>query len=170
MITKKSGELKKKFSFEPVEFKNYQDNLYFLGPKNVYKITNALLKPGQEFEWLKPAEAQKIQADFVSFDLDSSLYAITGDRKLITMFKGEIAKTVELDFDTPTGTKLINLGNNELLIIDKGAKLARVILDSGELKVGYDLSDVETIKNSFFDKDSRTLYLLSGTKIWSLKL
>lgn len=166
----KTTEIKKKFSFEPVEFKNYEDNLYFLGPKNIYKITNALLKPKEELEWLKPNETAKISGNFVSFDLDSSIYVLTDDRKLAVMFKGEVAKIVDLDFDVRTGAGLINLAGREFLAVDKELKLARLINDAGELKVSYDLSVVETIKDTFFDKESRTLYLLSPTKIWSLNL
>ena len=166
----KISELKKKFGFEPVEFKNYEDNLYFLGSKNIYKISNALVKPGQELEWLKSSEAAKIPGNFTAFDLDSSVYALTDERKLVIMFKGGITKTIDLDFDVRGGTELINLGNKELLVVDKEMKLARVISDAAELKVSYDLSDVESIKSVFLDKESRTLYLLSPAKIWSLKI
>jgi len=165
-----TAELKKKFSFEPVEFKNYEDNLYFLGPKNIYKITNALLKPKEELEWLKPNETAKISGNFVSFDLDSTIYALTDDRKLVIMFKGEISKIVELDFDVGLQTKLVNLNGQEFLVVDKELKLARVINDAGELKKSYDLSSAETIKDAFFNKESRTLYLLSPARIWELKV
>ncbi|MEK7537308.1 MAG: hypothetical protein AAB584_02620 [Patescibacteria group bacterium] len=166
----KTTELKKKFNFEPIEFKNYKDNLYFLGSKNIYKITNALLKPKEGLEWLKPNEAAKISGNFVSFDLDSSVYVLTDDRKLVVMFKGEVAKIVDLDFDVRPGAELINLGGKEFLAVDKELKLARIINDAGELKVSYNLSAAETIKDTFFEKESRTLYLLSPTKIWSLKI
>ncbi|MBI4117090.1 MAG: hypothetical protein HY451_00130 [Parcubacteria group bacterium] len=166
----KISELKKKFSFEPIEFKNYEDNLYFLGSKNIYKITNALLKPKEELEWLKPAEAGKISGNFAAFDLDSSVYALTDDRKLAVMFKGEVSKIIDLDFDVRPGAELINLGGKELLAIDKESKLARKINDAGELKASYDLSSIETIKDAFFDKESRTLYFLSPTRIWKLQI
>ena len=86
------------------------------------------------------------------------------------MFKGEVVKIIDLDFDVRPGAKLINLGGKEFLTVDKKLKLVRIINDAGELKMSYDLSPAETIKDAFFDKESRTLYLLSQTKIWSLKI
>ncbi|TSC90589.1 MAG: hypothetical protein G01um10142_376 [Parcubacteria group bacterium Gr01-1014_2] len=166
----KISELRKKFGFEAVEFKNYEDNLYFLGSKNIYKISNALAKPTEELEWLKPVEAEKIPGNFIAFDLDSSIYVITDERKLATLFKGEITKLIDLDFNVKPGMKLVNLGEKRLLIIDKEAKLARVIDDTGDLKVSYDLSAAETIKDAHFDKTASTLYILSPAKIWSLKI
>lgn len=166
----KITELKKKFNFEPVEFKNYEDNLYFLGSKNIYKVTNALLKPKEELEWLKPNETAKISGNFVSFDLDSTIYALTDDRKLITLFKGEIVKIVDLDFDVRPGAKLVNLGGKEFLAVDKELKLARIVNDAGELKMSYNLSAAGKILDAFFDKESRTFYILSPAKIWSLKI
>jgi len=166
----KIKEIKKKFNFEPIELKNYEDNLYFLGAKNIYKITNALLNPRGELEWLKPAETAKIAGNFVSFDLDSNVYILTDERKLVVMFKGEVVKTVDLDFNIRPGMELVNLGNKELLALDKEKRLARLINDSGELKVSYDLSDIDGVKDAFFDKETRILYLLSPAKIWSLKI
>lgn len=166
----KVSEFRKKFSFEPMEMKNYEDNLYFLGSKNIYKITNALLNPGQELDWLKSGEAAKTPGNFVSFALDSNIYALTDQRKLVKMFKGEITKIIDLDFDVRPGTELMNLGNKELLVVDKEMKLVRVISDEGELKVSYNLSEIETLKDAFLDKDSRILYFLSPAKIWSLKI
>ncbi|MEK7579944.1 MAG: hypothetical protein AAB469_02015 [Patescibacteria group bacterium] len=168
--TNKVIEIKKKFNFEPVEFKNYEDNLYFIGQKNIYKITNALVSPTGELEWLKSGEAQKIRGNLVSFDLDSTIYALTDQRKLVILFKGEVSKTINLDFDVKSGTEIVKLGEKELMVIDKESKLARVINDSGELVRSYNLSKIDQIKDSFFDKSSRTLYLLSPSQIWSLKI
>ena len=162
--------LAKKFSFEPIELKNYEDNLYFLGSKNIYKISNALVNPVEELEWLKPSAGAGIPGNFISFDLDSNIYVLTDERKLITLFKGGVAKSADLDFEVTTAVKLVNLGNNEFMAVDKEQKLARLIDNSGGLKISYDLSNVDEIKDAFFDKESRTLYLLSLTKIWELKL
>lgn len=166
----KINELRKKFSFEPVEFKNYEDNLYFLESKNIYKISNALIKPTEELEWLKLAEAEKIPGNFASFDLDSNIYVITTERKLATLFKGELNKLIDLDFNVKPGTELVNLSEKKFLIVDKETKLARIIDDAGDLKVSYDLSSAETIKDTYFDKTASTLYILSPSKIWSLKI
>lgn len=166
----KIGEIRKKFGFEPVEMKNYEDNLYFLGSKNIYKITNALISPREELEWLKPAEVEKVPGNFTAFDFDSNIYVLTSERKMAVLFKGELAKLIDLDFEIRPGTELFNLGNNELLMVDKEMKLARLIDNSGGLKMSYDLSDVDEIKDAFFNKESRILYLLSPTKIWSLKI
>jgi len=166
----KVSEFRRKFGFEAMEMKNYEDNLYFLGSKNIYKITNALISPREELEWLKSGAAAALPGNFVSFDLGSNIYALTDERKLIVMFKGEITETIDLDFDVRPGTELFNLGNEELLVVDKEMKLARVISETGELKVSYNLSEVETIKDAFLDKDSRILYLLSPAKIWQLKI
>ena len=166
----KTSELRKKFSFEPVELKNYQDNLYFLGSKNIYKITNALVKPAEELEWLKSTEAEKIPGNFKAFDLDSTIYVLTSERKLAALFKGQLVKLTDLDFEIKPGTELFNLGEKKLLVVDKEMKLARIIDDAGDLKVSYDLSDAEIIKDAYFDKTDSTLYILSPTKIWSLKI
>lgn len=166
----KTTELKKKFSFEPIEFKNYEDNLYFLGQKNIHKIPNALEKPLAESEWLKSNEALKIPGNFVSFDLDSTVYALTDERKLAVLFKGALVKLVDLDFDVGPGTELVNLGGGELAAIDKKTKLARIITDSGELEKSYTLSPIDSVTDVFFDKESRTLWLLSPEKVWSLKI
>ena len=166
----KINELRKRFSFEPMEMKNYEDNLYFLGPKNIYKITNALVRPGEELEWLKPNEAEKLLGNFTAIDLDSNIYVLTDERKMAVLFKGELIKLIDLDFEVQAGTKLATLNNNEFLVIDKEVKLARVIDDLGGLKTSYDLSDIDTIKDVFFEKESRTLYILSPFKIWQLKL
>lgn len=166
----KISELRKKFNFEPVEFKNYEDNLYFLGSKNIYKISNALVKPSQELEWFKLTEAEKIPGNFVAFDLDSTIYLITTERKLAALFKGELNKLTDLDFDVKPGMELFNLGEKRLLIIDKEMKLARVIDDTDDLKVSYNLSEAGTIKDTFFDKTDSTLYILSPSKVWSLKI
>ena len=166
----KISELRKKFNFEPVEFKNYEDNLYFLGSKNIYKISNALVKLTEELEWLKSIEADKIPGNFIAFDLDSNIYVTTSERKLATLFKGKLEKLTDLDFDIKPGTELFNLGEKRFLIIDKEIKLARIIDDAGDLKVSYDLSDAETIKDVYFDKSDSMLFILSPTKIWSLKI
>ncbi len=166
----KITELRKKFSFEPLEMKNYEDNLYFLGSNNIYKITNALVNPVEELEWLKTGEAGKIDGNFVSFDLDSNIYVITDQRKLGVLFKGELSKSIDLSFEVKPGAELFNLGGDELLIVDKETKLARVVDLSGEIKVSYDLSEIDQIKDAFFDKESKTLYLLSPAKIWKLSL
>ncbi len=166
----KTAELKKKFTFEPVEFKNYEDNLYFLGSKNIYKITNALLKPLNELNWLKTSEAEKIPGSFIAFDLDSNIYVLTSERKLATLFKGGLNKIIDLDFDVGLGTELISLENNEFLIVNRSSRLARVIDNSGNLKISYDLSDAGTIKDTFFDKETKTLFILSPTKVWGLKI
>ena len=166
----KIRELAKKFSFEPVEMKNYEDNLYFLGSKNIYKISNALVNPIEEFEWLKPSAVAGIPGNFISFDLDSNIYALTDERKLITLFKGGVAKSTDLDFDVTTAVKLVNLGNNEFLVMDKNQKLVRAIDGTGNLKVSYDLSDIEAIKDFYFDKQNSILYILAPTKIWTLKI
>lgn len=167
---KKISELRKKFNFEPLELKNYEDNLYLLGPKNIYKITNALVKPTEEFEWLKSTEAEKISGNFVAFDLDPTIYVLTSEKKLAALFKGKLVKLTDLDFDVRPGTKLFNLTDKKFLVVDKEIKLIRVIDDTGDLKVSYDLSIIETIKEVYFDKTDSTLYILSPSKIWSLKI
>ncbi|OHB18108.1 MAG: hypothetical protein A2734_00390 [Parcubacteria group bacterium RIFCSPHIGHO2_01_FULL_40_30] len=166
----KISELRKKFSFEPIEVKNYEDNLYFLGSKNIYKISNALVKPAEELEWLKSTEAEKIPGNFIAFDLDSTIYTITTEKKLAALFKGELTKLTDLDFDIKPGTELFNIGGEKILVVDKEMKLARVIDDTGDLKVSYDLSEAETIKDVYFDKAVSTLYILSPAKIWNLKI
>ncbi len=178
----KIRQLRKRFNFEPVEMKNYEDNLYFLGSKNIYKITNALVNPLEELEWLKSGEAEKVPGNFAAFDLDSNIFVVTDQRKLATFFKGELTESYDLNFAIGPGVELVNLGNpekspngdhgasNEFMIVDKTDELARVVDDLGNLKVSYDLSGVDIVKDAFFDKEVRTLYLLSPTKIWELKI
>ena len=163
-------ETRKKFNFEPVEMKNYEDNLYFLGSKNIYKISNALVKPIQESEWLKSAAGPKIEGNFVSFVLDSNIYAITDTGKLVTMFKGDVVKTTDLEFEVGPGTELVDFNENRLLAVDRNAKLARLIDIDGNIQESYDLSELDLIKDAYFDKASSTLYLLSSNKVWGLKL
>ena len=166
----KISETRRKFNFEPLEMKNYEDNLYFLGPKNIYKITNALASPREELDWLKSGEAEKIPGNFTAFDLDSNIYVLTDQRKLAVMFKGKAEKIIDLDFDIRPTSELFKTGDNELLAVDKETKLARLISDEGELRVSYDLSAIDTVKDAFLDKPSRTRYILSPAHVWELKL
>lgn len=167
---RKISEIRRKFNFEPLEMENYEDNLYFLGSKNIYKISNALIKTVSESEWLKAGAAEDIEGNFVSFALDSRIYALTDAGKLITMFKGEVKKTADLEFKVGTGTELINLGERGLLVVDENARLARLIDTDGNIQESYDLSEIDLIKDTYFDKESSTLYLLSSNKVWQLKL
>lgn len=178
----KVSELRKKFNFEPVGIKNYEDNLYLLGSKNIYKISNALVNPIEELEWLKSGETAKIPGNFISFDLDSSIYVITDERKMAALYKGKLEKLNDLEFDVRPGMEFVNLGSpekspggdngagNEFMVAEKDQKLARIIDASGEVKISYGLSEIDEIKDFFFDKQARTLYILSPTKIWSLKI
>lgn len=175
---RKISEIRRKFNFEPLEMKNYEDNLYFLGQKNIYKISNALVKTINESEWLKAAALPKIEGNFVSFALDSSIYVLTDTAKLVTLFKGDVVKTVNLEFETGPNVELVNLGDpstssgqgKRLLAVDKNAKIARLIDADGNIQESYDLSEIDSIKDTYFDKENATLYLLSSNRVWELKL
>ena len=79
-------------------------------------------------------------------------------------------KLTDLEFDVRPGIEFVNLGNNEFMIANKEEKLARIIDNAGEVKISYNLSEIDVIKDFFFDKQTRTLYILSPTKIWELKI
>lgn len=166
--TKEISELRKRFNFEPIDLDAYEDNLYFLGQNDIYKISNALIKPTDEFSWLK--EGALGLGNFVAFDLNSSIYVLADSGKLATFYKGKLVETMELGFDVVSGTKLVNLAGDEFLVIDENQKLARVLDSTGNIKTGYNLSGTGEIKDTYFDKENSALYILSAQGIWKLKI
>ena len=79
-------------------------------------------------------------------------------------------KTTDLEFKVGAATELVNLGEKGLLAIDRDSKIARLINTDGAIQESYDLSEADSIKDIYFDKESLTLYLLSLNKVWKLNL
>lgn len=180
VANKEITELKKKFNFEPRDLGIYKDNLYFLGTNNIYKISNALEKPISELYWLKD---KNVAAGFISFDLDSSIYILNKNNKLLTFYKGKLVESKKLEFPTSEKSKLILIknagdgmngntddGKKEFLILNPEEKIIRRVNDNAELIESFDISPAGEIKDISYDPATSTIYIVSSSGLWKIKM
>jgi len=174
ITNKNTTELKRRFDFQPKDLGIYKDNLYFLGSDNIYKISNALIKPISEYYWIKPNQKT---STFVSFDLDSTVYILAEDDKLLTFYKGKLVSSEELEFEVNQKNKIFllttenqktNETNKEFFIADLDKKIIRHINENAELIESFDISSAGDIKDVTFDKKTSTIYIISSTGLWEL--
>ncbi|MEX1064218.1 MAG: hypothetical protein WD898_00285 [Candidatus Paceibacterota bacterium] len=145
----------------------YQDNLYVLSENTIYKYTDVTAGGTGRTQWVNDLTI----GNLVSLTIDGNIYALNDSGKLITYFKGEKQKEVDLAVKPAVGSKIFTAPDLAFIYLaDKSNKKVYVFdKTNGSLKTSYRLDVVGSIKDIDITPNGHIWILSGDNKIWQLQ-
>ena len=150
----------------------YLGNIYFLVPEEdqVYKFLVTQSGYSSARSWVE--EAIDLQ-DAVDVAIDGDIWILTGQGKISRLAKGASAPFVVTNLSTPfqNPNKIFTRPNfKNLYVLDKGLARAVVLDKNGDFVRQFKGDVLSDLTDLWVSNDEKTLFLLSGPKIYQISL
>ncbi len=151
---------------------SYQSNLYFLDSENGEIIKYSRIENGRwdlPQSWLKDKKAK----DFKSLAVDGSVWILTKDNSIEKYYTGSLQETLRLEiFPYPkTITKIFTSSQLPYLyFLEPGQSRIIILNKSGQIIKQYQSEKFDNLLDFTISQDGKIIYLLSGLKVYQIKL
>lgn len=148
---------------------SYRDYLYLFDSKNS-QIIKCLISDFSCQAWLK---AKEDLAEVVSLAINGSIYLLKSDGTILKYFKGnkiEVLKPQIRPIIKKVDRILTKPEFKNLYLLDKEAKRVIILNKNGELVKQYTTDKFSDLTDFQVTEDEKTIFILSGTKLYQLDL
>ncbi|MFC1629660.1 hypothetical protein ACFL11_00300 [Patescibacteria group bacterium] len=181
VIPFKSDELRSSLELELLSsdfdfntFISYKSNLYFLDKKKneVIKYSNAGdLKWGPPQIWFSPQT--KKPTDIKSITIDNYISILNNDNSIYKYYAGSLQETLFLEFfPNPKNFSKIftSISLPYYYLLEPEQKRIVVTSKSGDIIRQFQSEEFENLKDFSVSGDGKTIYLLTGQKVYKVEL
>jgi hypothetical protein len=158
-------------SFTPADFAVY-DNLYLLNQNEnqIYKAKKAGSKFSEAQIWLKTNSPLNGPT---SLSIDGNIFVVDSNNKIYKFYGGKMENFMDTIIEPKPQKidKILTGANiNYLYVFDRASKRIVVLDKEGELQKQYVFESLDDITDFAVNEKTKTVYLLSGSKIYSAAL
>ena len=154
-----------------LDMKGFANNLYLLDAQGeIWKYPFLETEFGSKQRWLKEA----VDLDkALSMTIDGSVWVLLSDGNILRFTQGSLNyfKITGLEKDFSNASLIYtDFDAQNLYILDKGNSRVVVIDKSGEYKAGYHWSEISQANDLLVLEDEGEIFLLMGSKVFTLNL
>ncbi|MBI2669587.1 MAG: hypothetical protein HYX20_00340 [Candidatus Yanofskybacteria bacterium] len=145
----------------------YENNLYILSDKTIYKYADAVTGGTKRTIWT----SDNASGNLTSITADGNIYALADNGKLILYFKGKKTGELDLRLIPASDSRIFTFKDSAFLFLADKTNKRVYIFDktTGELKTTYKLEAVGTPQDISVSSDGTVWILSTDNKIWTLK-